>query len=95
MLEERVEQWKRDYINQGREEGREEGRKEGREEGREEARAEIRADIVHLLINVLQHRFETLPPSLGAYLATVSDVDVLFRLHEQALWADSLQEFMD
>ena len=83
MLEERVEQWKRDYINQGREEGREEGR------------AEIRADIVHLLINVLQHRFETLPPSLGAYLATVSDVDVLFRLHEQALLADSLQEFME
>ncbi len=82
MLEERVEQWKRDYINQGREEGREEGR------------AEIRADIVHLLINVLQHRFETLPPSLGAYLATVSDVDVLFRLHEQALLADSLQNFM-
>ena len=83
MLEERVEQWKRDYINQGR------------AEGRAEIRAEHRADIVHRLINVLQHRFETLPPSLGAYLATVSDVDVLFRLHEQALLADSLQEFMD
>ena len=83
MLEERVEQWKRDYINQGREEGREEGR------------AEIRADIVHLLINVLQHRFETLPPSLGAYLATISDMDVLFRLYDQALLADSLQNFME
>ena len=82
MLEERVEQWKRDYINQGR------------AEGRAEIRAEHRADIVHRLINVLQHRFETLPPSLGAYLATISDMDVLFRLYDQALLADSLQNFM-
>ena len=79
MLEERIEQWKRDYINQGL----------------EQARAKVRDDIVHRLIDALQRRFGTVPPSLGAYLATVSDEDVLFRLYERAILTDSLQEFVD
>ena len=36
MLEERVEVWKEQYIQQGRGLGRKEGRREGRKEGRKE-----------------------------------------------------------
>ena len=86
MLKERIEQWKRDYINQGLEQGRAEAREEVKK---------IRAWIVHKLKNALQLRFGTVPPSLGAYLATVSDVDVLFMLYERAILTDSLQNFMD
>ena len=74
-----MEELKQKYVNQGREEGM----------------AEARADIVHRLIDALQRRFGTVPPSLGAYLATVSDVDVLFMLYERAILTDSLQNFMD
>ena len=90
MLKERIEQWKRDYINQGLEQGRAEGRAEGREKLRK-----VRDGIVHHLIDALQRRFGTVPPSLGAYLATVSDEDVLLRLYERAFLTDSLKNFMD
>ena len=95
MLEERIEQWKRDYINQGLEQGMAKVR-EAREEAREarEELRKVRDGIVHHLIDALQRRFGTVPPSLGAYLATVSDEDVLLRLYERALLTDSLQNFI-
>ena len=89
MLKERIEQWKLDYINQGLEQGMAKVR-----EAREELR-KVRDGIVHHLIDALQRRFGTVPPSLGAYLATVSDEDVLLRLYERAILTDSLQNFMD
>ena len=96
MLKERIEQWKLDYINQGLEQGMAKVR-EAREEAREarEELRKVRDGIVHHLIDALQRRFGTVPPSLGAYLATVSDEDVLLRLYERALLTDSLQNFIN
>ncbi len=104
MLAERVQDWTRDWkqqgIEEGRaigiEEGREEGRKEGREEGREEGRKEgqeagrLEGERL-LIIKQLTRRFGPLNPDTIECLET-ANADQLERWAENLLEANSLEE---
>ncbi|MCR5220832.1 MAG: Rpn family recombination-promoting nuclease/putative transposase [bacterium] len=84
MLEERVSEWKNDYIWQGRKLGREEGMSLGREEG-----------IEMVLLDALETRFGAVPQAISDSLATVSGTEVLRRLVRCAWQVASLEEFLD
>ena len=78
-LEERVAEWPKPYIRQGREEGRKKGRKEGREEGREEGIARERM----LLLRQAAARFgATTADRLAGALAAEADPERLADIGE-------------
>lgn len=83
VLQERVEQWNRQLIEQGRQEGRQEGLQEGRQEGRREA-------AVALLTRQLRRRFGPLPDWADARLAAAS-AEELELLTDAVLTADTLE----
>ena len=88
MLEERVAQWKDEYIRQGVMIGKAEGRVEGISIG------ETRG-LGLALRDLPEARFGTLPQSVTSYIAKSSDSNALRKLTLSAYHAGSLQEFID
>ena len=88
MLEERVAQWKDEYIRQGVMIGKAEGRVEGISIG------ETRG-LGLALRDLPEARFGTLPQSVTSYIAKSPDSNALRKLTLSAYHAGSLQEFID
>ncbi|WP_298068416.1 hypothetical protein, partial [uncultured Mailhella sp.] len=92
MLEERVAQWKDEYIQRGVLLGRAEGEARGISIG--EARGESRG-LGIALRDLLETRFGSLPSSVLEYIKNTSDVDTLRQLMRDAARAESLNAFMN
>ena len=108
MLEERVAEWKNDYIWQGRKLGREEGMALGKEQGltlgREQGITLGREEGITLgqekgmemaLLDALETRFGVVPQAVNDYLAASAGTEALRRLVRSAWQAASLEAFLE
>lgn len=71
--------------------GRMEGREEGREEGRVKALVEVNTKCILLLLNKLQ----PVPYDVEARIRNIQDADVLSKLMEKAIDAESIDLFVN
>jgi predicted transposase YdaD len=76
-----------------KEEGRVEGRQEGRVEGRQEGRAEGRQVLCESVLDLLETRFDAVPPSVRESLLRVEDLAQLRSLVRRAGLCSSVEEF--
>ena len=96
MLEERVSEWKNDYICQGWKQGREEGMALGMEQGREQGMSLGQEKGMELaLLDALETRFGSVPQTVSDYLKIARGTEVLRRLVRCVWQAASLEEFLE
>lgn len=72
-----------------RKEGEKEGREEGKKEGRKEGALETQRENIW---EVVQTRFQAVPPALQEKIKTIKSITRLKRIFNQCLTVDSLDE---
>ena len=83
------------FVELGKEEGRSEGRQEGWEEGREEGRMRGLVEAARqAVLQALELKHGRGTEELGERLGTVTDLQRLQKLHQNAILCSSEQEFI-
>ena len=84
MMENKVEEWKKMYLSQGK--------ARGRAEGRAEKEQQIFLAQKKRIIELLESRFGSVPPNLLASIEVVTDANVLIDFAVFAATTNSLQD---
>ena len=85
--------WSETQQAMGWERGLEKGRREGREEGRREGvEAGVQQGVRQVLLHQLGKRFGPLPETVRRRVEAIDSLDLLTRLTERLLSANSLDE---